>query len=262
MIEWVFAFVLGFGVAASVTGALLGEDGVSGLVLKATILIVALVTFGFTQADFAFGRAHITFMMLISQSVTEHYYWLVGGAFVAVIWGLLREGTVQDWWTVLHPETAPTDYVKAGQRSDFTSVRQQSFGATVVGTSTSYLNTELNLKTITLIKLSFYVFSNQSARTISQLETSLGLLYGKRQKEAQKVMAGIHGRPNLRRIVHPYWRAINGNHAAGRQMFSELCSLARQSGNTDSATIDRLMKVGAMLRLEPQDMGRAIQTSL
>lgn len=262
MIEWIFAFVLGFGVVASVTGSLLGEDGLSSLVLKTTILIVALATFGFTQDDFAFGRAHITFMMLASLSLTEHYYFLVGGAFLAIIWALLREGTFQDWWAALHPETAPTDYAKAGQRSDFTSRREQSFGATLVGTSTEYLKTKLDLKTITLIKLCFYAFSNQSARTISQLEISLGLIYGKRQKQAQKIMAGLHSRPSLRRIIHPYWRAINGNNSAGRLMFSELCSLARQTGNTDGATIDRLMKVGSMLRLDPQDMARAIQTSL
>jgi hypothetical protein len=96
--------------------------------------------------------------------------------------------------------------------------------------------------------------------TLSVIEKTLGLTSGKRQSEAQKLIASFSAPPSARPVVQNYWRAINGNYASARLLFSDLCSLAYKTGNRDAQTIDRLLEVGSLFRLSPQDMGQAIQS--
>jgi len=94
--------------------------------------------------------------------------------------------------------------------------------------------------------------------TIATLESALKLGDGRRYYAYQKLVADAAHEKSLKDIVHPYWRAINGNHSAARLMFTNLCQLARDTRNTNKRAIDRLVKIGQSLGLSPEDMGRAI----
>ena len=56
----------------------------------------------------------------------------------------------------------------------------------------------------------------------------------------------------------PYWRAINGNHAAARIMFTELCQIIRTTDQSNKQTINRIIKIGQALGLSTEDMGLAV----
>jgi hypothetical protein len=256
MIEGIFAFIFGFALVATLVGALWQEDALSSILTKAMIALVSLAAFGFFNLEF--GNPVKEFMLLVFNALSNDFYFLLGGGVCAVAWALYRDGSYLDWWSSLHPQSAPTDFARAGKPSDFTSRKSFSSSSTLIGTSTPFLMSEFDLRTQTLVKLAYFAFSDTSARTLSFLEGALGASNGKRQKELQRLVAGIRARPDLRRTVHPYWRAINGNHAAARKVFGDLCQLAKQTGNRDPKTIERLMRVGLALRLSHEDMGRAI----
>ena len=140
--------------------------------------------------------------------------------------------------------------------------RKERTPATLVGTSTNYLSAELDLRTETLIRLCYSVFEDRSALTMSRLESALRLGTGRRQKAFHKIVAGHRGRPKTKRIVHRYWRSVNGSSRLSQALFGDLCKLARDTNNGDRATADRLSKVGAALGLTAEEMGRAIKGSL
>lgn len=256
MIEGIFAFVFGFALVATLVGALWQEDALSSLLTKSMIALVSLAAFGFLNLEF--GDPVEEFILMVFNALSDDFYFLLAGGALALLWALYRDGTYVDLWSALHPASAPTHFARAGKPSDFTSRKPSNASPTLVGTSTPFLMSDFDLRTQTLVKLAYYAFHDTSARTLSLLERALGASNGKRQKELQRIVAGLRGRPDLRRTVHPYWRAINGSHAGARKMFGDLCRLAKQTGNTDSKTIDRLMRVGLALRLSHEDMGRAI----
>lgn len=256
MIEGIFAFVFGFALIATLVGAVWQEDTLNSILTKSMIALVSLAAFGFF--NFEFGDPVEEFMLLVFNALSQDFYFLLGGGVCAVLWALYRDGTFVDWWSALHPQTAPTDFARAGKPSGFTNRHSSTMAATLVGTSTPFLMSEFDLRSDTLVKLAFYAFSDSSSRTLFFLERALGASNGKRQKELQKIVAGLRGRPDLRRTIHPYWRAINGNHAAARKIFGDLCQLAKETDNTDRKTVDRLMRVGLTLRLSHEDMTRAI----
>jgi len=132
--------------------------------------------------------------------------------------------------------------------------------AALMGTSTSMFSVPgLDVKTVALIRLSFFAFKKVNRKTIIGLESSLRLGDGRRYKAFHSIAADMqHRRVSLTEIVHPYWRAINGNHSSARVMFRDLCQIARSTGNTDKKTINNLVKIGQALGLSPQDMGVAI----
>ena len=171
---------------------------------------------------------------------------------------LVAEGHFYNLWVTLHPQSAPTPEARFGQRAKPAS-RSKPVAATLVGTSTEYLNTELDLRTDTLMRLCFYAFEDRGALTLSRLESSLRLGTGRRQKAFHKIAAGTRTRPKLKPTVHRYCRSINGSSRLSQSLFADLCKLARDTQNRDSATIERLTQTGSALGISIEEMGRVIR---
>jgi len=261
MIEVVFAIILGFAIASTLCGLM--EDGSKGDRVLIRLLIYFAVLF--TVIGIFTGRsgsflANLNYLAL--GSVFNHLIWFLGGAVMALCYQVVVEGHLHELWIKFHPQSAPTPEAKMGKRSKMTGLRRERTPATLVGTSTSYLNSELDLRTETLIRLSFSVFEDRSALMISRLESALCLGTGRRQKSFHKIIAGHRGRPKSKRIVHRYWRSVNGSSRLSQSLFGELCKLARDTHNRDRATVDRLTEVGTALGLTADEMGRAIRGSL
>jgi len=130
----------------------------------------------------------------------------------------------------------------------------------LMGTSTDMFAVPgLDVKTVALIRLSFFAFKTMNRRTIIGIESHLRLGDGRRYKAFHAIAAEAQSRRfDLSEIIHPYWRAINGNHASARLMFTSLCEMAYTTSNTDKKTVNNLLKIGQSLGLSPQDMGVAV----
>jgi len=261
MIELGFAIILGFAIASTLFGLM--EDGSRGdrILMRSLIYLAVLFTvIGiFTGQGGSFFR---NLNYLVIGSIFNHLIWLLGGAVMALCYQLVVEGHLYELWIKFHPQSAPTPEVQIGQRAKVVGFRKERTPATLVGTSTNYLNTELDLRTETLIRLSYSVFENRGALTMSRLESALHLGTGRRQKAFHKIVAGHRGRPKTKRIVHRYWRSVNGSSRLSQSLFGDLCKLARDTNNRDRSTVDRLTTVGTALGLDVEEMGRAIRGSL
>ena len=199
------------------------------------------------------------FYSLLRESVTTQLNYFILGVIAAIGLVLHEEGTYLWIWRRIHPQSAPTAEIGVGQRG-YVSRQGSGMSAALMGTSTSMFSVPgLDVKTVALIRLSFFAFKNVNRKTIIGLESSLRLGDGRRYKAFHSIAADMqHRRVSLTEIVHPYWRAINGNHSSARVMFRDLCQIARSTGNTDKKTINNLVKIGQALGLSPQDMGVAI----
>ncbi len=261
MIEAVFSILLGFAIISSLCG-LMPDNSKGDRILMRTIasvvILCCLTPLGGGEA-MSFRR---TILYLITESVTSALPFFILGGMAALCLQLNDEGYLQRAWIKLHPQSAPTPEAKRGQRAQVNGFQKKHVPATLVGTSTNYLNEELDLRTETLIRLSYSVFEDRGALTMSRLESALRLGTGRRQKAFHKIVAGHHGRPNTKRIVHRYWRSVNGSSRLSQGLFGELCKLAQETNNRDRATISRLSAVGVSLGLTPEEMGRAIHGSL
>ena len=199
------------------------------------------------------------FFDLLTESLTTHMTFFIIGVLAAMLLVLHEEGTYLWIWRRIHPSSAPTQEIGAGQRGH---VSRQGAGmsSALMGTSTSMFSVPgLDVKTIALIRLSFFAFRKVNQKTIIGIESFLRLGDGRRYKAFHGIAAEVqHKRVSLTDIVHPYWRAINGNHSSARLMFADLCKIARATGNTDKTTINNIVKIGQALGLSPQDMGLAI----
>lgn len=261
MIEVGFAIILGFSITATVCG--LFEDGshydrvlLRGLAYLILLsLIIAIFAGGSTDI-----RAHIGTLVL--GSVFVHTIWFLLGGALSLVLQLFTEGYFYELWVKVHPQSAPTPEVQMGHRAQIAGFRKKRMPATLVGTSTEYLNNELDLRTETLIRLCYSTFEQRGPLMMSRLEAQLRLGTGRRQKAFHKIVAGHRGRPRTRRIVHRYWRSVNGSSRLSQALFGDLCKLARDTQNRDQATIDRLSHVGASLGLTVEEMGRSIRSSL
>lgn len=261
MIEVGFAVILGFAIASTVCGVL--EDGSRGdrVLIRALIyLIVLSMLVGIFKGQTTGLRGAL--VNLVVGSLLVHTLWFLGGAALAICYQLVGEGHLYELWIKLHPQSAPTPEARRGQRAQVAGFRKERTPATLVGTSTNYLSAELDLRTETLIRLCYSVFEDRSALTMSRLESALRLGTGRRQKAFHKIVAGHRGRPKTKRIVHRYWRSVNGSSRLSQALFGDLCKLARDTNNRDRATADRLSKVGSALGLTAEEMGRAIKGSL
>jgi len=117
----------------------------------------------------------------------------------------------------------------------------------------------LDVKTVALIRLALAAFSKVDRTVVLGIESSLRLGDNRRYRAYHQLVSEHQNRrQNIKDIVHPYWREINGNHASARNMFTALCQLARDTRNTDKKTVNRLLKIGQTLGLSPEDMGLAI----
>lgn len=261
MIEIVFSIILGFAISSTLCGLMADNSRGDRILMRALVylillsLLVAIFTGGSTDI-----RRHA--YELILGSILVHSLWFLAGAALALCCQLIAEGYFYELWVKIHPQSSPTPEVKMGQRAQVAGFRQARTPSTLVGTSTEYLNDSLDLRTETLIRLSYCVFENRNALTMSRLESALRLGTGRRQKEFHKIVAGLRGRPKPKRVAHRYWRSVNGSSRLLQGLFSDLCKLARDTGNHDSFTVDRLTDVGTVLGLTVEEMGRAIKGRL
>jgi len=261
MIELFFAILLGFSVASTVCGLLEDWSRHDRILIRTLVYLVLLsVVIGISTGGSTSIRHHAA--NLFFGSVFNHTTWLLLGAAIAILGQIFAEGYIHQLWVRLHPQSAPTPEVQMGQRAQIAGFRQKQTPATLVGTSTKYLTSELDLQTETLIRLCYSVFEDRGALTMSRLEANLRLGTGQRQKAFHKIVAENRGRPNMKRIAHRYWRSVNGSSRMSQTLFGELCKLARDTNNRDRATIERLTLVGTALCLSTEDMGRAIRGAL
>lgn len=191
--------------------------------------------------------------------VGEEGPFILGGLVLATLFLFKEEGSVEWLWRRFSPFTAPTEDIAAGQRGYIARDAKNRSG-TFMGTSTAALTVQgLDVKTVTLIRLAFHAFTRMDSRTVIGIENALRLGEGRRYAAFHRLAAQSQScREAARDITHPYLRAINGNHAAARMMFRELCQLARQTQNTDRKTVNKLTRVGKSLGLTPEHMGMAI----
>ena len=229
----------------------------SSLILCILSILPAIGVFikmGVSRETFSEAAMHFA---LPGMKENLHIY-IVG--MIIIIGGLLyREGTIHWLWRRVHPSSAPTEGIGAGQRGHV-SRQGSKMSSGLMGTSTAMFSVPgLDVKTVALIRLSFFAFRKVNQKTVIGIESFLRLGDGRRYKAFHSIAAEVqHKRVNLTDIVHPYWRAINGNHSSARLMFADLCQIARATGNTDKKTINNIVKIGQALGLSPQDMGVAI----
>lgn len=261
MIEVGFAIILGFAIASTVCGLL--EDGSPNdkVLMRALVYLVVLtMIISFFSGDLVGIRAAVGNLVL--GSVFENTIWVLLGGALAILIQVIMEGYFYELWLRLHPQSAPTPEARMGQRAQVAGFRKERTPATLVGTSTEYLNAGLDLRTETLIHLCYSTFEDRGALTMSRLESELRLGTGRRQKAFHKIVAGNRGRAKSKRIVHRYWRSVNGSSRLSQALFGDLCKLARDTHNRDRATIERLTIVGTSLGLTTEEMGRSIRSSL
>jgi len=257
MLEMVFAFVLGFaGMAMGCFAVMDQDDGIQrGGTIALAGLVMLSVIIGIKEGGIVDPRAVI--MILVHQACTVHLAFTVIGAVLGMCLVLYLEGTIEWLWRRIHPSSAPTEFIGAGQHGGMAKAPPK-MSAALMGTSTAGFAVQgLDVKTTALIKLSMFAFKRDRS-TIVTIENSLRLGDGRRYHAYQKLVADSQYEKGLTDIIHPYWRAINGNHSSARLMFTNLCQLARDSGNTNKRAVNRLVQIGQSLGLSPEDMGRAI----
>jgi len=258
MLEIIFAFVLGFGGMAMGCFAVVNQDDSiqsTGIIAIAGLLALAVLA-ALYNGDFVNPRDMLAY--LIGEAGTTHLTFAVTGAGLAVLFVLYLEGTFNWLWRRIHPASAPTDTIRAGQRGQGHMPKPSKMSAALMGTSTrSFAVQGLDVKTTALIKLSLLAFKNDRY-TIVTLENSLKLGDGRRYFAFQKLVAEAQYEKDVTDILHPYWRAINGSQSSARLMFTCLCELARDSRNTNKRTVSRLREIGGSLGLVSDDVNAAI----
>ena len=179
---------------------------------------------------------------------------------LAVVLTLFREGTIIWLWRRIHPKSAPTEQLKASERGSGIFKKHLPMGSTLMGSSTvMFKNSELDIRTIALIRLAFSSFSSSDRKTIIGIESFLRLGDGRKYRSYQQLVVEImDSKTTLKDIIHPYWRAINGNSATARILFADLCRLANATGNVDKRSINNIIKAGRELGLSQEDMQRAL----
>lgn len=261
MIEVGFAIILGFAIASTLCGVIEDHSRHDRILVRILIyLIVLSLLIGILNGGSTNIRSHAAH--LIYGSLFKETLWLFFGGALAIFFQLIVEGHFYELWIKYHPQSAPTPEAQIGQRAKVAGFRRERTPATLVGTSTAFLSTDLDLRTETLIRLCYSTFEDRGPLMMSRLEAELRLGTGRRQRAFHKIVAGNKGRPKTKRIVHRYWRSVNGSSRLSQGLFGDLCMLARQTDNRDRATIDRLSRVGSSLGLTAEEMGRAIRSAL
>lgn len=246
-----FSIFLGFAVNSIVCGLIANGSQTKHVVIRKLVGVLAICVclrflherlLGKSASDEASGAVISTEMLL----------WFALGAAIAIAIQLVVEGSFHSLWVKIHPQSAPTPEARFGQRAQ--PVRRNGpVAATLMGTSTDYLNSELDLRTETLIRLCFYAFEDRGPLTLSLMEASLRLGTGRRQKVFHKLAAGIGRHSNLKQITHRFSRSVNGSSRMTKNLFSDLCRLSRETRNQDRSTNERLVQVGLCLGLSRED---------
>lgn len=259
MIEIGFSIILGFAITSTLCGLIADGSRNDRILIRAMVYVIALsFLLGLAKGESTSFLGHA--QTLVVMSFIQHLLWVTLGGALAIFAQLIAEGHIYNLWVRLHPQSAPTPEARFGQRAQ-PAGQSKSIAATLVGTSTDYLNSELDLRTDTLIRLCFLTFEDRGALTLSRLESNLRLGTGRRQKAFHKLAAGIGKRPKLKRTIHRYCRSINGSSRLSKGLFGDLCRLARDTGNRDVVTIGRLTQTGQALGVPADEIGRLINGS-
>lgn len=185
---------------------------------------------------------------------------IMGFAALFAVFVFIINGHAYDLWVRFHPHSAPTPEARFRQRAR-PADRSGPVAATLVGTSTNYLNSELDLRTDTLIRLCFFTFEDRGALTLSKMESNLRLGTGHKQRAFHKLAAGLPKRPKLKPTLHRYSRSINGSSRLSQTLFGDLCRLAHLTGNRDRVTMGRLTEASRALGISEEDARRLISGS-
>ena len=257
MIEVLYALILGFAAIGCGVLTISATDRKWGYI--ALVLIFVLPFLYIFTAPESVGGIRSVIVLFVITAVTTHIAYFLIGAFAAILLVLYEEGTLDWLWRRVHPKSAPTEFIKAGNRGQ-PNVKYTPIGSTLMGSSTAMFAVQgLDVKTVALVRLAMAAFAKVDSRVVVGIESSLRLGDGRRYKAFHKLVSESQSqRQNIKDIVHPYWREINGNHASARNMFTALCQLARDTRNTDKHTVNRLIKIGQTLGLSPEHMGLAI----
>jgi len=204
------------------------------------------------------GISNVTTHFQTPDGSKKLLIWLIVIGLVTVL-TLFREGTIFWVWRRLHPKSAPTENLRASERGNVIRQSETPMASTLMGSATSmFRNSELDIRTIVLIRLAFAVFSRTDRKTIIGIESFLRLGDGRKYRSYQQLVAEVlDSKTTMKDIIHPYWRAINGNSATARVMFADLCRLANETGNLDKRTMNNLTKAGRELGLSQADIQRA-----
>ena len=257
MIEVLYAFVLGFAVVGNGVMVVSDTDRKWQWLSLALIFILPVLFIYFSAGPT--GSLKAVIISLILSSLGTHLAYFLLGATLAIFVVLYEEGTYAWVRRLIHPESAPTELLKAGQRGQ-REVRGKPMSSALMGTSTAMFAVQgLDVKTVALVRLALAAFSKVDSRVVVGIEASLKLGDGRRYKAFHQLVSESQSRrQGIKDIIHPYWREINGNHASARNMFTSLCQLARDTRNTDKKTVSRLVTIGQSLGLSPENMGLAI----
>ena len=257
MIELVYALILGFCAIGFSVLTISDTDRKWSYISLALIFVLPFI-YIFTAPGSVGGiRSAIVFFVI--TALTSHIGYFLIGATAAILLVLYEKGSFGWIWRRVHPKSAPTEFIKAGNRGQ-PKTKHTPIGSTLMGSSTAMFAVQgLDVKTIALVRLAMAAFAKVDSRVVVGIESSLKLGDGRRYKAFHQLVSESQSRrQNIKDIVHPYWREINGNHASARNMFTALCQLARDTRNTDKHTVNRLVKIGQTLGLSPEDMGLAI----
>lgn len=259
MIEIWFSIILGFAITSTLCGLIADNSRGDYIMMRILVCLVVLASLmGYADGETTSVLRHA--QTLVISTFTDNLLWFLLGASVAIAIQLIVEGHINRLWIRFHPGSAPTPEARFGRRAQPVG-RARPVAATLVGTSTEYLNAELDLRTDTLIRLCFYAFEDRGALTLSRLEANLRLGTGHRQKAFHKIAARMRKRPKLKPTIHRYSRSVNGSIRMSQGLFSDLCRMARDTQNQDSATVGRLTQAGRVLGLSDTDVVRLINGS-
>jgi len=257
MIEILYALILGFALVGNGVLTVSDTDRKWGWLTLILILILPLIQM-LTVPNVSGSLKELIISLIMTSLSTQMNYFILG-VISAIILVLYEEDTIGWLWRRIHPESAPTMDIKAGHRGQ-PAQKVAMMSSTLMGSSTRMFSVEgLDVKTTALVRLALVAFDKIDRSVVIGIESSLKLGDGRRYRAFQQLVGeSTNNKQNIRDIIHPYWRSINGNHASARNMFTALCQLARDIKKTDKKTVNRLVKIGQSLGLSPEDMGLAI----
>ena len=228
-----------------------------GLIVAAVPIVLTLIVFAKWSIDGGTLTNIVTYFDSPDVSRNLPVWLFVIGLITCLT--LFREGTVFWVWRRLHPKSAPTETLGTSERGSGIRQTVNPMSAALMGSSTAmFQSATLDIRTIALIRLAFAAFSKTDRKTIIGIESFLKLGDGRKYRAYQQLVAEVlDSKTTMKDIIHPYWRAINGNSATARILFADLCRLANETGNKDKRSINNIIKAGRELGLSQEDMQRA-----
>lgn len=133
--------------------------------------------------------------------------------------------------------------------------RKSLRSSALMGSSTeNFALHDLTIRDITLIKFAVYAMSNFNRQTHMVIESQLRLPHEKRKAAHSLISTQLDRRQESpAAIARPFLRDMAGNLDIPQKILSDLCIIAINTGNSDSATHSKIMHVAHQLGL-PQNL--------